>query len=113
MRAMFDERDYEIFISLPEMYQMAERNLSADLQRPFNGQSWNKQLVLRYRPENDRLVEIKFLPDETEIWDRAIQVQVTINGRAYERLMQGQFGERMPFSDNKIEIYMGDNFHRR
>ena len=110
MKATFDGQDYTLFLSkkTQELQKLQEGKLEAPLTEHWRDKDLGKVVSLELAEnKGSDGIELRYLPEGAESWEAIQGVQVKLNGRAYNNVIQyGQFGTRYNGSD-KIEIVDG------
>lgn len=107
MRATFDGQDYTLFLNQEtrEIQKLRQEKLGAPLKEYWGDKDLRKIVSLELAENNATDgIEFKQFPEDAENWEAIQRIQVRVNGRAYNHILQyGQFGTRYNGSD-KIEI---------
>jgi hypothetical protein len=111
MEAEFNGQDYFLFLEKKneEIIKVKKIKLETKLTEPFRGVELKKRVTLEYC-ENDGPdgIELKYTPNNPNSWEAILEINIKINGRAYNHLLErGNFGTRYNGSD-KIQIYNGN-----
>lgn len=111
MKAEFDGQDYMLMLErrTQEFQKLRQGKLEAPLKQAWEPDKDLGKVVSLELAENDGMdgIELRHLPEDAESWEAIQRVQVKLNDRAYNHVMQyGQFGTRYNGSD-KVEIVNG------
>ena len=108
MRAEFDGQDYMLFLASNEreLQKLQQGKLGAPLTQAWQPDKDLEKVVSLELAENNGIdgIELKHLPDGAENWEAIKRIQIKLNNKAYNHIMQyEQFGTRYNGSD-KVEI---------
>jgi len=111
MKTTFDGQDYMLMLDkkTQELQELRQRKIESPLTEHWGDKDLGKLVSLELADNNGSDgIELKYLPEDAESWEAIKRVQVKINYRAYDHVIErGQFGTRYNGSD-KIQVMNGD-----